>query len=139
MLEYKVLQNSSKKFAENEEKFYLYLILSIATGVVFCLSLLVGRLLIQRHKARRDAKFQATTVGDDSLPNGFADDISEVDADINLTTPLPVPALMHSATPVGSITEVVRYPHVHSHTLRREPDTNLPRSLNTGFSNHYYG
>lgn len=106
-------------FAENQERFYLYLIVSIAAAVLLCLIILVARLLVQRHRARREAKFHATNIADHSLPNGFTDDISEVDADIDLTTPLPTVAIHSTSVPVGSIAEVVRYPHVHSHTLRR--------------------
>jgi len=126
--------------SHNQERFYLYLILSIGGGVLLCLILLVARLLIQRHRARRDAKFHATNIAENTIPNGFADDISEVDADIDLTTPLPIPSVtIHSPKPVGSIAEVVRYPHVHSHTLRRgAPENEVPRSLNSGSNTLYY-
>jgi hypothetical protein len=124
---------------ENQERFYLYLIVSIAAAILLCLTILVGRLLVQRHRARREAKFHATNIADHSLPNGFTDDISEVDADIDLTTPLPTVAVHSAAVPVGSIAEVVRYPHVHSHTLRRPPpDNDVPRSLSSGSNTHYY-
>lgn len=101
----------------------------------------MGRLLIQRQRARREAKFHATTVADHSLPNGFTDDISEIDADIDLTTPLPVPAVaIHSPTPMGTVAEVVRYPHVHTHTLRRSaaPESDVPRSLSSASNTQYY-
>lgn len=124
---------------ENQERFYLYLIISVAAGILLCLILLVARLLVQRHRARREAKFHATNVADHSLPNGFADDISEVDADIDLTTPLPIPSVaVHAPVPVGSIAEVVRYPHGHTHTLRRMPESDTPRSLSTPSNSHYY-
>lgn len=117
----------------------MYLIISVAAGLLLCLTLLVGRLLVQRHRARREAKFHATNVAEHTLPNGFADDISEVDADIDLTTPLPVPSIaVHAPVAVGSIAEVVRYPHAHSHTLRRMPESDAPRSLSTGSNSHYY-
>lgn len=125
--------------SENQERFYLYLIISIAAGLLLCLSLLVVRLLVQRHRARREAKFLATNVAEHTLPNGFSDDISEVDADIDLTTPLPVPSItVHSPMPIGSIAEVVRYPHGHTHTLRRMPETDAPRSLSTASNSQYY-
>ena len=83
---------NSKKYkflsTENQEKFYLYIIISVASGVLLLLSLVIGRLLVSRHRAKRDAKFQANN---ETLPNGFTDDISEIDADIDLTTPVPVP------------------------------------------------
>ncbi|XP_023316275.1 protein eva-1 homolog C isoform X1 [Trichogramma pretiosum] len=73
---------------ENQEKFYLYVIVSVTAGVLILLSLVIGRLLFSRHRAKRDAKFHANN---ETLPNGFTDDISEIDADIDLTTPVPVP------------------------------------------------
>ncbi|XP_014204611.1 uncharacterized protein LOC106636657 [Copidosoma floridanum] len=74
--------------AQNQEKFYLYVIVSVSMGMLVLLSLVVGKLLLSRHRAKRDAKFHANN---ESLPNGFTDDISEIDADIDLTTPVPVP------------------------------------------------
>ncbi|XP_018578881.1 protein eva-1 homolog C isoform X5 [Anoplophora glabripennis] len=128
---------------ENQERFFLYLIVSVAAGLLLLLSFLVGRLLLQRHRARREAKFHATNISENTLPNGFTDDISEVDADIDLTTPLPgpVPSVTIHSPPMGSIAEVVRYPHVHSHTLRRPPqamESDMPRSLSSASSTHYY-
>lgn len=82
--------------------------MSIAAGLLLLLGFLVGRLLLQRHRIRRDAKFHATNISDNTLPNGFTDEISEVDADIDLTTPLPCPpasVTIHSP-PLGSIAEV---------------------------------
>ncbi|CAG9816980.1 unnamed protein product [Phaedon cochleariae] len=129
--------------SQNQERFFLYLIVSVAASLLLLLSFLVGRLLLQRHRARRDAKFHATNISDNSLPNGFTDDISEVDADIDLTTPLPcpVPSVTIHSPPIGSIAEVVRYPHIHSHTLRRPVhmvEAELPRGLSTVPSSHYY-
>ncbi|XP_048512336.1 protein eva-1 homolog C-like isoform X5 [Athalia rosae] len=73
---------------ENQEKFYLYIIVSVTAGILLFLGLVIGRLLVSRHRAKRDAKFHANN---EALPNGFTDDISEIDADIDLTTPVPVP------------------------------------------------
>ncbi|KAK9308136.1 hypothetical protein QLX08_001646 [Tetragonisca angustula] len=73
---------------ENQEKFYLYIIVSVTAGILIFLGLVIGRLLVSRHRAKRDAKFHANN---EALPNGFTDDISEIDADIDLTTPVPVP------------------------------------------------
>lgn len=73
---------------DNQEKFYLYIIVSVSAGILLFLGLVIGRLLISRHRAKRDAKFHANN---ETLPNGFTDDISEIDADIDLTTPVAVP------------------------------------------------
>nr|CAD7263114.1 unnamed protein product [Timema shepardi] len=89
---------------QNQEKLYLYLTVSVSGGLLLFLGLVIGRLLVQRHRARDEAKFHATTAPERALPNGFADDISEIDADIDLTTPVPVIAV-HS--PPASVSEVV--------------------------------
>ena len=128
-------------FSENQERFYLYLILSLGVGVVFCLTVLVVRLLLQRHRTTRDAKFQTTDITENSLPNGFTDDISEVDADIDLAPSMPpshVSLSPHTPMPLGSITEVVRYPQVH--TLRKTShEIDAPRSLSNSSNHYYYG
>lgn len=73
---------------DNQEKFYLYIIVSVTGGILVFLGLVIGRLLLSRHRAKRDAKFHANN---EALPNAFTDNISEVDANIDLTTPVPVP------------------------------------------------
>ncbi|KAF5303888.1 hypothetical protein FQR65_LT08082 [Abscondita terminalis] len=127
--------------SQNEERLYLYLSLGITVAVVLCLILLVGRLLVQRQQARWEAKFHANAAADHSLPNCFTDDISEVDADINLTTthPEPIPTVtVHSTTPMETVAEVVRKPHICTHTHRRQPDTDAPRSLSSTLNTEYY-
>lgn len=86
MCHYYILLDSF--YTENQEKFYLYIIVSVTAGILIFLGLVIGRLLVSRHRAKRDAKFHANN---EALPNGFTDDISEIDADIDLTTPVPVP------------------------------------------------
>ncbi|XP_049820369.1 protein eva-1 isoform X2 [Aethina tumida] len=136
--------NAYTFLSQNQERFYLYLVVSIGAGLLILLSFIVGRLLVQMHRQRSEAKFHQTNIDDHSLPNGFTDDISEVDADIDFTTPLPmaVPTVtVHSPATVGSVAEVVRYPLVHSHTIRRGPPADCdapPRSLSTGSNTHYY-
>ncbi|XP_022915136.1 uncharacterized protein [Onthophagus taurus] len=126
---------------QNQERFYLYLIISVGGGVVLCLTILVVRLLLQRRNAKQEPKFQQTDITDNSLPNGFTDDISEVDADIDLTPSLPPTHVLspHTALPLGSIAEVVRYPQVHNHTLRKPSiEMDVPRSLSGSANSHYY-
>lgn len=84
--------------AENHEKFYLYLIISVTAGVLLCLTLLVLRLLCHRRQTKADdqdvdvneTSFQKSNTGETTIPNGFSDDISEIDADIDLTATLPI-------------------------------------------------
>lgn len=84
-------------FAENQEKFYLYLIISVTAGVLLCLILVIGRLWIQKRRLKKDpSNIQSSNTGETTLPNGFSDDISEIDADIDLTTPLPLPSVSRS-------------------------------------------
>uniref|UniRef100_A0A1Y1N8I5 SUEL-type lectin domain-containing protein n=1 Tax=Photinus pyralis TaxID=7054 RepID=A0A1Y1N8I5_PHOPY len=133
--------NTYTFISQNQERLYLYLILSVTAAVVLCLILLVGRLLVQRQHARREAKFHANAAADHSLPNCFTDDISEIDVDIDLppTNPVPVPNVaVHTSTPMETVAEVVRYPHIYTHTLRRQPETDAPRSLSSTSNTQYY-
>lgn len=81
-------QKLNFQYTDNQEKLYLYVVVSVSVGLLLLLGLVIGRLLLSRHRAKRDAKFHSNT---ETLPNGFTDDISEIDADIDLTTPVPVP------------------------------------------------
>lgn len=85
-------------FAENQEKLYLYLIISVTAGILLCLLVVIVRLVVQRRKSNLDLScskegggFKGSSAGETTIPNGFsADDISEIDADIDLATPLPM-------------------------------------------------
>ncbi|XP_044765402.1 protein eva-1 isoform X1 [Coccinella septempunctata] len=132
-------QKSRELDLEHQELYILYLIISVAAGVVICLTILVGRLLVQRKRARNDSKSQTTNISDNTLPNGFTDDISEVDADIDLTTPHPVPTAPLHPVPIEVFTEVVHYPHVHSHhTFLRNEGVDPPRSISGSANPHFY-
>lgn len=67
----------------------------MTAGVLLCLLLVIGRLLIQKRQLKRaDKKEQSlNTTGEMTIPNGFSDDISEIDGDIDMTTALPVPCV----------------------------------------------
>lgn len=90
----------SSQFAENQEKFFLYLFISVTVGVLLCLTLVIGRLVLQKRQAKSDKKSspknqsQNGSTGETTIPNGFSDDISEIDGDIDMTTTtLPVPSV----------------------------------------------
>ncbi|TMW44787.1 hypothetical protein DOY81_010133 [Sarcophaga bullata] len=115
---------------KNQEQFYLYLIISVAVGMLLCLTLVIGRLTLQRKRSGRknslsscsnneknnsdkmgstgviggaggigagggggatgDNKFQHEPASRETqLSGSFADDISDIDADIDLTSPMP--------------------------------------------------
>lgn len=58
---------------------------------------MIGRLWIQKRRLKKDpSNIQSSNTGETTLPNGFSDDISEIDADIDLTTPLPLPSVSRS-------------------------------------------
>ncbi|XP_065165328.1 protein eva-1-like isoform X2 [Atheta coriaria] len=126
--------------AQNQERFYLYLILSLGAGVLLCMSLLIIYLLVQRGRARREAKYRSTSYGGGGsiLPHGFADDISVVDADIDLDLPIvsmrPFSNTALNSTTASAPCELLR----GCHTLPRD----MPRSLNAGGganSSFFYG
>ncbi|XP_059483979.1 protein eva-1 isoform X4 [Neocloeon triangulifer] len=115
---------------ENEEKLYLYLIVSCGLGVVLLLLLVIARLLVQKRRATGGAKYNPN----DSLPNEFAEEISEIDADISLAA-TTIPAIP-PPPPAPAQSEVVRY---GGGVRRHDSDTN-PRSLSRpGNSQYYYG
>ncbi|XP_035899114.1 protein eva-1-like isoform X2 [Anopheles stephensi] len=93
-----IMDDSDFSFGENQEKFYLYLIVAVTVAILLCVSIVIGRLVMQRRRTAKDGddKFQTSNTGETTLPNGFTDDISEIDADIDLQTPLPVPSVSRS-------------------------------------------
>ncbi|XP_025993440.1 uncharacterized protein LOC105195019 isoform X3 [Solenopsis invicta] len=128
----------------NQEKFYLYIIVSVCAGILLFLGLVIGRLLISRHRAKRDAKFQTNN---ETLPNGFTDDISEIDADIDLTTPVAVP-MQDARLPETHLAERLHGERYYADTrIPLSPTsihaTSVPHATNTGMrvdlGNHMVG
>ncbi|XP_017144321.1 uncharacterized protein LOC108157024 isoform X1 [Drosophila miranda] len=171
---------------KHQEQFYLYLIISVAAGVLLCLTLVIGRLTLQKRRGERKnssssgngvgaksfadtqggntgvgnggaSKFQQTTPGEAHLPDSFADDISDIDADIDLTGPMPLPSLssrnetymtyaptpkcsyagLPSALshPTSGATTVLMAPHsqANSYTTMGHPATNGPLTMGPHF------
>ena len=68
--------------------------------MLLCLLIVIARWIFIRRKPSKDesseqgkapAQFKTSNTGETTITNGFsADDISEIDADIDLTTPLPM-------------------------------------------------
>ncbi|XP_065337755.1 protein eva-1 homolog C isoform X4 [Cloeon dipterum] len=117
---------------ENQEKLYLYLIVSSGAGLVLLLLVVIARLLVQKRRAAaRGGKYNPN----DSLPNEFAEEISEIDADISMAA-TTIPAIP-PPPPAPAQGEVVRYGGTG--VRRHDSDTN-PRSLSRpGNSQYYYG
>jgi hypothetical protein len=75
------------------------LIVSVTAGIVLCLLIVIVRLIFTRRKSsdsnseqgKAGGHFKTSNTGETTITNGFsADDISEIDGDIDLTTPLPL-------------------------------------------------
>ena len=70
----------------------------MTAGILLCLLVVIVRLIVQRKKSNLDLScskesgaFKGSSGGETTIANGFsADDISEIDADIDLTTALPL-------------------------------------------------
>ncbi|XP_012215153.1 protein eva-1 homolog C isoform X3 [Linepithema humile] len=129
---------------DNQEKFYLYIIISVSAGILLFLGLVIGRLLVSRHRAKREAKFHANN---ETLPNGFTDDISEIDADIDLTTAVPVP-MQDTRLPETQLAERLHGERYYADTrIPLSPTTihaaSIPHATNTGMrvdlGNHMVG
>ncbi|KAF7272207.1 hypothetical protein GWI33_014991 [Rhynchophorus ferrugineus] len=136
---------------EIHRSYIIYLVVSVVTVVLLLISFLVGRTLLQKHRTQGEAKFYTTSISDHTLANGFTDDISEVDVDIDLQTTLPMttPTVTVHPLPMGTVTEIVRYPeypshlHTYSHTFRNSPgaihDDMVPsRNLRSPSTSQYY-
>lgn len=72
--------------------------------MLLCLTLVIGRLVLQRRQGKSDKKSSpknqsqnGNNTGETTIPNGFSDDISEIDGDIDMTTTtIPVPSVSRS-------------------------------------------
>ncbi|KAL1138843.1 hypothetical protein AAG570_008905 [Ranatra chinensis] len=110
--------NAYNFLSQNTERLYLYLMLSVGGGLLSLMSLVIARLLWQRHMLRRRTKYEASAQGATALPNGFTDDISEVDADIDLTTvasPVMATGIIHQVPGEVDILELILF--IHSQTI----------------------
>ena len=121
--------------------------LSIAAGILVLLTLLIGRLWWQ--KKRRNRETGKSIHSSDPIP-AFADDVSDVDNDIDLTSltlPPPPPLLteltgLHGAAggPVPSAEGVRGYSTTGTIRRSAEEGDNHPRSfIRNGNSHYYYG
>lgn len=130
----------------------MYLTLSIAAGILVVLTLLIARMWWQKRRIRREAKAVHSS---DPIP-AFADDVSDVDNDIDLTNlslPPPPPLLSELTSlngtiangPVPSAEGVRGYTTQHLvGTIRRsttveEGDTHPRSFIRNGNSHYYYG
>lgn len=85
-------------FAEHHERYYLYLIISVTVGVLLCLIIITGRIIIQKQRddvedrGKDEPKFHKSSTGETTITKGFSgDNISEVEGgDIDLTTPIAI-------------------------------------------------
>lgn len=84
--------------AEHHERYYLYLIITVTVGVLLCLIIITGRIVIQKQRdegedrGKDEPKFHKSSSGETTITKGFSgDNISEVEGgDIDLTTPIAI-------------------------------------------------
>ncbi|XP_064550234.1 uncharacterized protein LOC135436535 isoform X3 [Drosophila montana] len=116
-----LLSRNDGSLEEHQEQFYLYLIISVTAGVLLCLTLVIGRLTLQRRGGRLKrtssvsgvaknfaetpidgtggsgagggSNFQQMATGETHLADTFGDDISDIDVDVDLTAPVPLSSL----------------------------------------------
>ncbi|XP_037813167.1 uncharacterized protein LOC119604549 isoform X2 [Lucilia sericata] len=98
----------------DQERLFVYLLTAGSVGVILCIVAVAVRVvLLKRHESATDTHSTSSGkggvggtlggggggaggnegVGETTIPNGFNDTISEVDADIDLQTPIPVPSV----------------------------------------------
>lgn len=89
------------QFTDDQQRFYLYLLIVGTVGVLFSIVIVATRLVVQKRRMRSDSHSNSSTKGggtggladETTIPSGFNDTISEIDADIDLTTSIPVPSV----------------------------------------------
>lgn len=82
-------------FLEHHERYYLYLIISVTIGVLLCLIIITGRIIIQKQQddaedsSKDEPKFHKSNT-ETTITKGFSgDNICEMEGgDIDLTTPM---------------------------------------------------
>ena len=84
--------------SEHHERYYLYLIISVTIGVLLCLIIITGRIIIHKqHDEREDSskdepKFHKSSTGETTITKSFSgDNICDLEGgDIDLSTPMGV-------------------------------------------------
>lgn len=86
---------------EHHERYYLYLIISVTIGVLLCLIIITGRIIIQKQQddadesSKDEPKFHKSNTGETTITKGFSgDNICDMEGgDIDLTTPMGMNSL----------------------------------------------
>jgi hypothetical protein len=86
---------------EHHERYYLYLIISVTIGVLLCLIIITGRIIIQKQhddaedSSKDEPKFHKSNTGETTITKGFSgDNICDMEGgDIDLTTPMGMSSL----------------------------------------------
>ncbi|XP_017849585.1 uncharacterized protein LOC108604566 isoform X2 [Drosophila busckii] len=87
----------------DQERLYWYLLIIGMVGVLISIVIVATRLVLQRQRLASDTHSNSSTKGgaggsagmadETTIPSGFNDTISEIDADIDLTTAIPLPSV----------------------------------------------
>ncbi|KAH8380695.1 hypothetical protein KR009_007468, partial [Drosophila setifemur] len=93
--------SSDLSLEDDQERLYLYLLIVGSLGVLFSILIVATRLVLQKRQGlSTDTHSNSLTKGgggagveDTTIPSGFNDAISEIDADIDLTIPVPLPSV----------------------------------------------
>ncbi|XP_065155934.1 protein eva-1-like isoform X2 [Atheta coriaria] len=93
--------NTYTYVSKNHERFYVYLLACLGAVILLCVAIFSSRLLIRRRREKH-TEGHSVDVGDGSVAHGFVDDISEVDADIDLSPPSDVVLHTHYGGRLGS-------------------------------------
>ncbi|XP_050745306.1 uncharacterized protein LOC108036876 isoform X2 [Drosophila biarmipes] len=94
-----VMTHSADLSLEDQERLFLYLIVLGSLGVLFSIAIFATRLVLQKRILTTDAHLNSLTkereraLEEATIQSGFNDTISEIDADIDLKTPLPLPSV----------------------------------------------
>nr|XP_036677732.1 uncharacterized protein LOC108005068 isoform X2 [Drosophila suzukii]XP_036677733.1 uncharacterized protein LOC108005068 isoform X2 [Drosophila suzukii]XP_036677734.1 uncharacterized protein LOC108005068 isoform X2 [Drosophila suzukii]XP_036677736.1 uncharacterized protein LOC108005068 isoform X2 [Drosophila suzukii]XP_036677737.1 uncharacterized protein LOC108005068 isoform X2 [Drosophila suzukii]XP_036677738.1 uncharacterized protein LOC108005068 isoform X2 [Drosophila suzukii] len=91
--------SADQSLEEDQERLYLYLIVLGSLGVLFSIIIFATKLVLQKRDLTTDAHLSSLAKGRDRaieetiIQSGLNDTISEIDADIDIKTPLPLPSV----------------------------------------------
>ncbi|KAH8310398.1 hypothetical protein KR044_001117, partial [Drosophila immigrans] len=111
---------------DDQQRLYLYLLIIGSLGVLCSIVIVATRLVLQRRRLASDTHSNSSKGGggtggmadETTIPSGFNDTISEIDADIDLTTTIPVPSVSKNEV---SMPEIYQLSAKHAHQLPPQP------------------
>ncbi|XP_060648359.1 uncharacterized protein LOC132786014 isoform X2 [Drosophila nasuta] len=109
---------------DDQQRLYLYLLIIGSLGVLCSIVIVATRLVLQRRRMASDTHSNSSKGGtggmvdETTIPSGFNDTISEIDADIDLTTSIPVPSVSKNEVSMPAVFHLPQLSPKQQHQLQ---------------------